>query len=277
MAKSWVSKNWFKVSILVVLIAFLLLGFWIFNSGVLAGFNTSIFNTISSSDAEDFEELTPSFECSFDFNDNDVCVGDLVTATIKADPNSDCRIAFKTNVDNWTDGRIYGDITLDNFGEGVTTDNPMISGEYIFASVCANTEGELCRTNDEFINVGLCDDATFPEDPDFTCTDGDGGIFFETLSHCEDSYHSLGFSDECNGNNAIEYYCDNINVCRFETKVCNFPTICVGGDCVEPRCETIVNPTSQLSCDVGSCSHTQGDCIFIQATLVNPAVCTCAD
>ena len=125
-----------------------------------------------------------------------------------------------------------------------------------------------------FILVELCDDATFPEDPDFTCTDGDGGIFFETLSHCEDSYHELGFSDTCNGNNAIEYYCDNINVCRYETKACVFPETCSNGDCLPPPCSSIINPTSQANCDIASCPD--GECTFIPANLVSPSSCGCA-
>ena len=115
-----------------------------------------------------------------------------------------------------------------------------------------------------------------PEEPEqlpYNCTDSDNGINWTVWGFCEDSYHSAGFGDMCNGMIAIEYYCNSSGICDSVTQTCPAGTTCVGGVCQHPPCGAIIFPFGQISCDPGYCDG--GTCTFFPATMPMPARCLC--
>ncbi len=110
----------------------------------------------------------------------------------------------------------------------------------------------------------------------YECSDSDGGKDYLTWGNCQDSYHQLGYTDNCNNNVLTEYYCDSNNICQSESYNCPAGTICSNGKCIsngQMPCELIGRPSSQAMCNQGFCDS--GTCTFIPATLVAPARCGC--
>lgn len=178
--KSWIEKN-----ILLLIITILLVGgfgwfIYFAETGGLKGmFNLN--NTYLPPDDSDKLEQTPTGECSISFDKSTVCVGDLVTGTLKNGKNALCRIAFKYNYGDWL---LYGDVNTNSDGEITISDSPDTGGTYLFASICFDDNG-VCRTNDAIVNVEECSD----------CTDSDGGEDKYTPGHV--IVDGLSYYDHC--------------------------------------------------------------------------------
>lgn len=89
-----------------------------------------------------------------------------------------------------------------------------------------------------------------PPTPAYTCTDSDGKDNFAVSGNCQDSFHQLGFTDNCEGNNVIDYYCDSENICQKSTKQCigdNFnANYCDNGKCFPTPSEDYENSPNSL-------------------------------
>jgi len=95
-----------------------------------------------------------------------------------------------------------------------------------------------CKAGESFLTYGYegqppllscCCGSTLPDG--YTCSDSDGFDIY-TWGHCEDSYHSMGFMDVCNGGLVQEYFCNEDNICEWRAQACPTGYVCVEGVCV---------------------------------------------
>lgn len=95
-----------------------------------------------------------------------------------------------------------------------------------------------CKVGESFLTYGYegqppllscCCGSTLPDG--YTCSDSDGFDIY-TWGHCEDSYHSMGFMDVCNGGLVQEYFCNEDNICEWRAQACPTGYVCVEGVCV---------------------------------------------
>jgi len=120
-----------------------------------------------------------------------------------------------------------------------------------------------------------------PEDTSDNCDDPDAHLLDEGIwlgTAVTDHINGVAMHDEC------------LDVAILHERICNWDgTIttravdcrdygawCIGTSCAQSPCESIVNPTSQSSCDGGtSCTGEEDYCKYIPADLMNPSKCVC--
>lgn len=236
-----------------------------------------------------------------------VCVGDSIQGIITSNiPNGVCSI-FANTGSGWG---VIQNVNLDASGYYGATVPVTGAGSGYYRAVCCDAQGN-CRISNEvyvvstFCNVpSVCGD-TYPQcngecptgyicnllsdhcvclpvvsdNPQYDCFDSDGGKFPNIAGYCEDSYHQLGFQDDCSGtfNNwaTKEWYCDSHGICQYEMMACATGWICGYGFCAQPECSSILSPTSQGSCDPGYCPG-GAPCVYYPSTLMTVARCACS-
>jgi len=93
------------------------------------------------------------------------------------------------------------------------------------------------------VQIGICsgvgNNPCWCWDDEYTCEDSDGPNNFAESGYCQDSFHGLGYIDFCEGDQVIDYYCDEDNICQKAYDPCpsNEPerteSFCEGGKCFD--------------------------------------------
>lgn len=215
---------------------------------------------------------------SLDMNPNNVCVGDSVTGTITSNTGvgSNCGIFSSVAAMDW---QMYKIVIVDSNGIYTETNTANTIGTAKFAVACCDSQNRCGFSNSEIVTVSACNTATPTVDvsiqPHYTCSDSDGGKVYTVAGNCQDSYHQLGYSDQCLSSYAVkEYFCDSQGICQSEDIGCPKDWVCISGACHQPACSSVISPTSQSSCTVGYCD-TGKTCTFTPATITMPAKCGC--
>ncbi len=153
---AWIIPSIIGLAILIVLILFL--------TGVFKFPSQSITPTFGNLDIITLFGQAPSGDCTFSVDDNEVCVFDNVTGTIRANSPT-CYIGFNYNNEGWKFAGIINEISTKFYKE---SRQATVIGNYIFASICG-TPSNFCRTNDVEVDVITCDDDGEDEGCDYTC------------------------------------------------------------------------------------------------------------
>lgn len=148
--KSKISAVLLIVIILIILgaIALLFVGL---NKGWFAFGGINIQSFLKDKGIDDF---TADSSCTFHIPEIQACEGEDVTTSIKDGVNGGCRVFFKYNNGDW---QVYGDFATDSDGKIEIIDSAEISGDYIFTALCVDENFEICRTNNDEIEIVLCD------------------------------------------------------------------------------------------------------------------------
>ncbi len=106
---------------------------------------------------------SPSGDCTFDVDDDEVCLWDNVTGTIDANSPT-CFIGYNYNNEGWKFAGIINEISPEFYKE---SRQATVIGNYIFTAICG-TPADFCRTNNVEVDVIFCDDEG-DEGCDYTC------------------------------------------------------------------------------------------------------------
>jgi len=165
---SWVIPSILTLALIIIIILFVT-GVWTFPS--FPGQQFGGLNLIELFDRE------PDTECTFVLDDDEVCLWDNVTGTIRANsPN--CYIGYNYNNEGWRFAGIIDEVSPKFYKE---SRQATAIGNYKFASICG-TPTDFCRTNDVEVDVILCDDDG--NGCDYTC----GWVGEQCGGTCPDSH-----------------------------------------------------------------------------------------
>ena len=260
----WVIIIWISVAVAIL-----------FYGGTQGWFNNLTQNTFYSNVPNPNEVITQYLQYSAELtiNPRTICVDDWVTGSLNTNiPNGVCSVFTHTPTTQWT---FLKSAMLDNSGKYSENQQVHSAGTAYFIAVCCDRQSNCRITNTETLTVNVCDgDDSNPEPSGYDCVDSDGGKVTTTSGNCQDSFHQMGYMDNCLSLTGLrEYYCDSQNICQYEDVTCQTGWVCISGACRQPECGGIPLPSSQNSCSAGHCSS--GTCTFFPATLSTIARCGC--
>ena len=152
---SWIIPSFLMAMIILIVILFAT-GVWNFPTSTMETLDTTMI----------IEKLglgttinTPGVICSFTFDKSQACIGEDVTGTIRDGSLNRCVVAYDYEDTGWA---IYNVEVLDVDGVYSATQSSDVVGTYVWTALCGHFEGENfieeCRTNDETIEIILCED-----------------------------------------------------------------------------------------------------------------------
>lgn len=242
---------------------------WLKNSmSITNAGGTNGLNTIPYSPSS----IDPNYQVTVSLNPYSMCVGSFTEGKISSNmPNAVCSIYVSIN-----DAPVilYKNVLLTSTGSYVDNVQVNSAGKAVFRVVCY-TGSSYAISNSVTLSTNFCSEP--PQPPVVpSCTDSDGGQDNQYLVYgtCESSVTQTGMADSCVNGLLWEYYCDTDFTCKKSVVTCENGWVCIGGKCAQPRCQDILFPTSQASCNPGYCNNGDG-CDFVEATLHSPARCEC--
>ena len=190
--------NYWKIVVPILVLLFL--GSIIFVAIKFPDLIPQITLNIPAISSSNFDNLNPSPTCSFDLSKSVACVDENVVGTLTNGFGATCSVFFNYNSGEW---QFVRNVLLDSSGKFSSTESASIPGTYIFAAICQEVDGTLCRTNDERIIINDCDA------PEIDCSDTDGGDNKDMAGHI--TFGSDVFYDYCLEDDPVydlfEYYC----------------------------------------------------------------------
>jgi len=173
------------------------------------------------------------FYASISLNPNPSCIGQPIDGRITSNMgNALCSIYFTNN-----QGRqLYKNVQLDNQGSYVETQTINIVGVVTFQAICFKDE-KYKLTNSVALTTQACPNPPQPPEPppqpQYTCTESDGGDNIAIKGWCQDDFHNLAYIELCEGGsgenkNLKEYYCED-GICKSKSYPCNY---CEDGLCL---------------------------------------------
>ena len=233
--------------------------------------------------------------CILQFSDNNIEVGDSVTAKIQDGANSICNVYMNVNNAGWTswegnpvflDANGLSSSVIDTSGGAV--------GTYLFRVICVDSNGNVqCVTPEKTVNLNAVSSDDDDSGPDFDnfCTDSDSGIIEETPGHTTTILGSM--YDTCQDDYTLtEFYC-NSGLSKSLLINCDYSCIQTrsGGYCIQdsPQ-DPDANPNEGIYCEASwpiptnyeDCSVRTGCgdhsyCEYVSSGLANPDRCECAE